>query len=142
MSTINGTTELRPQAQSGRSTASRNILGMHFRSGANAKSCVPSCVDLTDSELADIGITRGRDRLRCIAPRYRPAKHPIRRDERPMFGNWWGPELDTTRCTIAQRPTPVWVKGGIAERRETLLATRDLVHLCTPTDAVEGCSWR
>jgi len=31
-----------------------------------------------------------------------------------------GPELDTTRCTIAQRPTPVWVKGGIAERRETL----------------------
>jgi hypothetical protein len=40
-----------------------------------------------------------------------------------------GPELDTTRCTIAQRPTPVWVKGGIAERRENLLAARDLVHL-------------
>ena len=51
-------------------------------------------------------------------------------NERPMSGNWWGPEFDTTRCTIAQRAdSRMGQKGGIAERRENLLAARDLVHL-------------
>ena len=48
MSTIQDTTELRP------ATAKRQVyspleaywehVGMHFRSGANARSCEPSCV--------------------------------------------------------------------------------------------------
>ena len=32
---------------------------MHFNSGANERGCKVSCVNLTDRELMDIGITRG-----------------------------------------------------------------------------------
>jgi hypothetical protein len=40
-----------------------------------------------------------------------------------------GPELDTARFTIAQRPPPVWVKRRHRRTSRNLLAARDLVHL-------------
>ena len=61
MNTAHGATRSgtrRPHRRGVSPTPSR-IFGVRFKNGGNARGYEPICYDLSDSELMDIGITRG-----------------------------------------------------------------------------------
>jgi uncharacterized protein YjiS (DUF1127 family) len=125
-STINGTT--------GPASAKRPVYSPletywnAFQGWRNRERLRTQLYRLTDSELIDIGITRGETTSPRIEVSIREASDLP--NERPMSGNWWGAGIGHDQMHhCPEADAGMGQKPASPKRRENLLAIRDLVHL-------------